>query len=222
MLRRIRSFFTRRKALKTKTISPDKLPELLHACYVNACSLYEEAKLLETNKKYPRAYFLASIALEELAKPPLMVNALYFDPEHHYAWKQLWSDFYSHEPKQRAIKNYGQTLFKSLANDAWEEFFSEHIPERAEFNNAKLSSLYVDFAQGRVMTPESQYPDAQSVAGLLKSLKGRLDAFKDLYSSLDKSKRFISSFEHMPIVLNGKPLKDAVIDDYTRRGKELR
>ncbi|WP_373951420.1 AbiV family abortive infection protein [Vibrio pomeroyi] len=40
--------------------------------YDNACELVEDAKILLSNSRYPRAYVLAHLATEEIAKLPII------------------------------------------------------------------------------------------------------------------------------------------------------
>src|SRR4029077_16818911 len=71
-------------------LTKEQVPALLHRYYCNARDLYDEASLLRDHKKYARAFFLCTMAFEELAKIPIALNALFLRPEDTRAWKGFW------------------------------------------------------------------------------------------------------------------------------------
>ena len=210
-----------RRLRPVKTISVEQLPELFHGCFVNASNLHTEASLLFKEGKFARAYYLAAVGLEELAKPPFMLNAQYFSERDYFAWKALWADFYSHSSKQGIIRNYGQTIMRTLAKSKSDSFARE-LPKQKKFDKRKLRSLYTDFTKGRVTTPHAEFATDAEAREILQSLKERLEGFADIYSSLKDAQRFVQRCVATEVTVDGKPFRERVRKLYTKRGRKMR
>ena len=97
-----------------------EVAEGLAACFANASSLLEDAFLLASHNRFPRALSLTILALEELAKIPDL-DKQYLDPESRdntTSWKEFWNRFVRHKPKQKMISAYGNTLRKQFGKPA--------------------------------------------------------------------------------------------------------
>ena len=73
-------------------LSLDETAEGLTACYLNGLSLLDDARLLATHGRIPRALSLTILALEELAKVPDM-DEQYVNPETRTddeSWSGFW------------------------------------------------------------------------------------------------------------------------------------
>jgi AbiV family abortive infection protein len=80
--------------------------------FQNASELVEGAKILFAAKRYARAFSLAVLSLEELAKPVWLLNAVFFEKGDQEAWRALWIVLRSHEAKQWVWSAYGKRLEK--------------------------------------------------------------------------------------------------------------
>src|SRR5438094_4326761 len=70
----------------------------------NAHELLDEAELLLSNEKYARAYALAHLASEEMAKLPMLVStAMNLLRGVEVDWKKFTSRFQKHETKIQGI-----------------------------------------------------------------------------------------------------------------------
>src|SRR5690349_5669061 len=81
------SIFKQSSKRKNTPLTKEQIATLLHFCFCNAKDLYEEAELLRENQKYARAFYLCCAALEELAKIPLALNAIFIPKEDRIAWR---------------------------------------------------------------------------------------------------------------------------------------
>jgi len=59
-----------------RSLTDEQISLGLHSCYCNARDLFEDAQLLLKNRRIARAFGLCVLCLEELAKIPLLINAV--------------------------------------------------------------------------------------------------------------------------------------------------
>ncbi len=59
----------------------------MHLCFRNAAELLQDAELLFRHKRYARAFSLTVLALEELAKPPLLLNGIFIESRDRKTWQ---------------------------------------------------------------------------------------------------------------------------------------
>lgn len=198
---------------KNKSISKKQVAALMHSCFSNAKELYEEALLLRKNKKYARAFYLCIASLEELAKVPLVLNALIIPREDQKAWNGFWKSFKSHKFKQNVWTYYGKTAYKMLGG---KKLYTEYISDRIRINELKLHSLYVDYVGGQIIIPnEIIKKNTKLVSEIFKITKVRINSFSKLHATHSYSEFFVKLFEmfskNFEIQKNGKNLKDLVI-----------
>jgi AbiV family abortive infection protein len=213
--------FLKKSSIKqNKALTTEQVATLLHFCYCNAKDLYEEADLLRKNGKYARAFFLCTLALEELAKIPLGLNALFLPPEDLQAWKGFWRAFNSHKIKLGSARVYGQGLLKILAKERWSSFYKKTIPEGLPLDELKLASMYVDCYDGVAARPNKMFTqDKGSVSSIFEIVKNRLAAFEEIHSTIDKSIRFVKASLKIPIKIDGHDVRDLIIAEYRKRSK---
>ncbi|MFJ6411914.1 AbiV family abortive infection protein [Terribacillus saccharophilus] len=130
----------------------DKLENAYITTYENAKELIEEAEILYESKKYARAYFLAQIAYEEIAKLPIIfqeASRAYFKETHD------WKVFYMR------LRNH---LSKNKMNLASETFYGfskaklSDIENRIEMmNRLKNGSLYSDLDGKQFIKPSDVF-----------------------------------------------------------------
>ena len=191
---------------QNKPITKEQVAVLIHFCFCNAQDLYEEAELLKKNKKFARGFYLCVSALEELAKIPIVLNALFLPPNDLKAWAGFWKRFNNHEVKQRAAKKYGQTFLKNM-----DKSYKDQIPDSLPINNLKWASLYVDCLDGHPIRPNKIFKnDNRHVSSIFKITKDRLEGLGRLHSTLDGSIRFVRITKETTIKMDGKDFKELV------------
>jgi len=87
---------------------------------------------------------LCTLALEEVAKLPIALNALFIPAEDKKAWVGFCKTFNIHKDKQNATSVYGQHILKENAQERCAKCYGDRIPEGVMLNEAKLASMYVD------------------------------------------------------------------------------
>jgi len=194
---------------QNKPITKEQVAVLMHFCFCNALDLYEEAELLKKNRKFARAFYLCIVALEELAKIPLALNAIFIPRSGQEAWINFWKIFNSHTRKQNAIRQYGQTF---LTRD---KFYRERIPEKLALNDWKLRSLYVDCWNGHPHRPNKIFKKNSGLISFVFSItKDRLKGLARLHSTLNGSIRVVRMFEEIPVKINGKDVKEVITSHF--------
>lgn len=148
----------------------------------NARELVEEAELLLSNERFARAYSLAHLASEEMAKIPMLVRAatdtlrgLEFD------WAKLDRRLRNHSAK------IGNVLFvdffhdPNTENDADIKRLSEDLKRTPDYNKLKNWSLYTDVIEGATLKP-SEVISVDLATAIVKVARGRLRFFEEVES----------------------------------------
>jgi len=200
---------------QNKPITKEQVAVLLHFCFCNALDLYNEAELLRKNRKYARAFYLCIVALEELAKIPLALNAVFLPKSDQGAWTNFWKMFNSHTIKQNAIRQYGQTF---LTRD---KFYLKRISEKFPVNKLKLASLYVDCLNGHPFRPNKIFnKESKSIASIFTVTKDRLRGLARLHSTFNGSIRVVRMAEEISVKINDKDFKKVILQSI-RDGRQL-
>jgi len=144
----------------------------------NARELVEEAELLLGKERYARAYALAHLACEEMAKIPMLVRAvtgalmgLEFD------WAKLERRLRSHRDKVTGILFIDYVVDPNMEDDADIERLREDLKRLPLYNKLKNWSLYTDLSEGVFHKP-SEVISEHLAAGLVKLARGRLTFFE--------------------------------------------
>ncbi|MBV6419604.1 MAG: hypothetical protein DAHOPDDO_00827 [Ignavibacteriaceae bacterium] len=137
--------------MSLENIPTENLLNGINKAFANADSLLSEARILEINEKWPRAYVLCQLALEELGKISLLFQ-LWIDKLNNKQidYKKLNGDFLSHLEKTRLSILSELALLKMYKGDAGDESINKII-EMEEYtlgrvndlNDLKKISLYV-------------------------------------------------------------------------------
>jgi hypothetical protein len=62
----------------------------MHLSFINAQELYEDALLLYRNERFGRTLSLLVLALEELGRIPVLLNAVSINRNDQKMWNELW------------------------------------------------------------------------------------------------------------------------------------
>ena len=174
-----------RKARFTGPLNADQITLGAHLSWSNAVSLLSEARLLAEQSRFARALSLTVIALEELAKPPLLWS---LDPaDDSAAWRAFWRAFSSHSPKQRAIGGYGH-LLEGIGHGPYDLFMTDAVVNALD--RIKQWGLYADCVDGSFQSPHSFSPEISAIVDFLFAIaEERADSFAQFHASVELSGR---------------------------------
>lgn len=118
-----------------------------HLCFINARSLVSDALILHAAARHERSTLLSLLAVEEAAKPALLLN-IFLARNHHRERRDAWLKFRQHDPK--AAWHWQMLLRRQDAP----ELTAEGAPsaeELARFASiTRLGVSYVDRLHGRL------------------------------------------------------------------------
>jgi AbiV family abortive infection protein len=137
----------------TRTCPPipprDDLLALYSATEENALALITDAETLVEAGRFPRAYALATLALEELGKGHLCLLAVVW-PE--IPPEEFWDDFRDH--KGKLARAYDYDAFRRPEPYGT---MTQHESKKKKFSSLgqsrKLNGLYVDYKRGKILRP---------------------------------------------------------------------
>lgn len=159
----------------------------MHLCYENARCLVEEASLLKRNGYSGRAFSLGVLALEELAKVPLLCETMYFKQDDKRQWRKFWEQFQSHKTKQMVWGYYGDLRD---ADYAYQNIVSSGSVGYLE--RLKQMGLYVGMFDGNWFLPNSYWKaNDHLVNWILAVASERVSDFAHIHGSLELSQRFL-------------------------------
>jgi AbiV family abortive infection protein len=172
-VRKVRHYLGQRLTIKQITALSDY-------CLQNASELVEEAKLLFSNKRYARSFFLSVLALEEASKRDILWQAIFLG-EDEKEWKEFWNKFLNHDIKITTMLWDHITVYSNKGKNTPREILSAHLREmkRAEGEAKEISSfkewaMYVDVIDGQPIMP-SQVVDRKFALTMLESAQKHLE-----------------------------------------------
>lgn len=132
-------------------LSLQQLDTGIDAVVANASSLIEEAELLMQSKFHARAYTLAHIAREELAKVTMFYSTgLRVLAGHVVDWKKLHKRLCNHKSKLTSDALLSLITTPGAADTLPIEIMLAGVNVRNDWKN---DSLYVGFSEGKFVTP---------------------------------------------------------------------
>lgn len=155
-----------------------------HLCWSNAVSLLADVRHLVAGGRPSRVLSLTVLALEELAKSPLLFELDSNDDAER--WKMFWTkEFSRHSPKQEAIGKYGKFLTKIGYGVYGLTLGSDTI---AALDALKQWGFYVDCVDDAFQSPEEFATRTVEVVDLLFAVaEERADSFAQFHSSPERS-----------------------------------
>lgn len=161
-------------------LSLDKIEQARMKILGNARELVEEAELLLSHSRFSRAYFLAHLAGEELAKLPMLVRAavenlvgLTVDQ------KKLGRRWSNHTSKMQGILINDYFLNPDMENNADIERLRSELERVSSFNDLKNHSMYVSVLDERFYQP-SEIISAELATGMVQLARRRLAFFEEV------------------------------------------
>ncbi len=161
-----------------------------HFCWSNAVSLLQDVRLLVTNSRLARALSLTVLALEELAKPPLLWALAPSDDSKR--WATFWKEqFLRHSPKQQMIGAYGDLLTAIGHNIYGFKMSPETV---GALDTLKQWGFYVDCVDMSFQSPDQFASDLAEIVDFLFAVaEERADSFGQFHVSVEQSLRV---YEH--------------------------
>ncbi len=164
-----------------KTLSLQEIEKLRVLVFDNAKELLEEANILFTKGKYARAYALAHLSSEELAKLPILATAgIDLANGATIDWKKLSVKLRSHEEKLKGLL-FIDFLGKGVNPTAKEiQVHKQSLSRVCLLNDLKNVSLYAGVYQDSLYKPSAAITEVLADQALTAA-RNRLE----LYSSIE-------------------------------------
>jgi AbiV family abortive infection protein len=146
------------------TLSLTKVDDLIDALHANAADLIGESSALLERGSFARAYALAHMAREELAKS-IMLQAAGFKvlTGATVDWRDLMRRFRNHEDKLRLEGVINATLMSALGQpDMGVEALKLAAGAAKYRSQRKNTALYVELAEGNVSIPSEEFTQHQA------------------------------------------------------------
>jgi len=182
----------------------------LTACYRNANSLLEDARILATHGRYARANTLTVIALEELGKIPDLFDVATNPQNHKHNWREFWKRFISHKPKQAKIINYGKGT-SILPQIPYSDFLPTNLEEK--LNVFKQRTLYVDFVDNVFRLPEHDSASLEKILDFLFAIaEERADSFASMHATVRLSEHFLLLMKQVNVRFQQDPDPSSLVE----------
>lgn len=163
-----------------KPLSINQIEEGCVKILENAEELIGDAELLLAKKRFARAYFLAHLACEELAKVPMLIGAAVdILSGRECDWLELHRRLHSHTEKIMGIIVVDYFTDKNIEKDPDVERLKEDIERTMDYKKLKEYSLYTGLIDDCFQKP-SELIDPDLATSLVKLARNRLDFFQAL------------------------------------------
>lgn len=155
--------------------SDNELKLLSIKAYENACELLEDAKILFSAKRYPRAYVLAHLATEELAKLPIIYGTrVRLHEKEKIDWKEFKFRLSNHQAKLRSIALFdymNDDLDLTTNRDV--ERYNRQLEFVKNFDLIKNLGLYSGYHENTPFKPSEQFFE-DNAKGMINLTQGRV------------------------------------------------
>jgi AbiV family abortive infection protein len=175
--------------------SDNELKLLSKKAYENSCELLEEAIILLNAKRYSRAYVLAHLASEELAKLPIIYGTrvrLY--EKETIDWKNFKKRLTNHQPKLRAIALFDYMSDEvDLVNNEDVKRYNRQLEFIKNHDLVKNLGLYSGYHENVVYKPSEQF-SAENAEAMINLTKGRILCLKEKWAGMIEGNITASKF----------------------------
>lgn len=163
----------------------------------NARELIEEAELLLANGRAARAYSLAHLACEELAKIPMFVDVISKTLRGcSVDWVRFNKRLHSHVEKFSMLPVMSFLVSQELGNDAATGRLREDLERIRDYSNIKNYGLYADLRDDKFLKPSEVISDDYAKL-MVKIALGFLDFFEKMeQATRGKSEEIVKSPEY--------------------------
>ncbi len=162
-----------------------RLAELSIAAARNARRQHREAAELVVLGRWPTAYVVAALGLEEVGKAHLCATALHMSPEmREQDLEGFWEIFYSHT-KKAAFARLPLSMVASAAVGNMEALWNELTAAASRVHDTKMRGLYVDVdVDGALLEPPTVITEDEARA-MVDELGNVLDSLLAAQISLE-------------------------------------
>lgn len=177
--------------LDTGPLSDHEIAVGMHLSFKNAQELHEEAHLLYRNQRLGRTLSLLVLALEELGRIPILLNAIYIGQDDIGTWKRFWAGLRRHALKQGVWTAYGKQLAEQGHPDAayFTTLPADYVPLLDRY---KQCGFYVTCFDGNFISPDMFAKfDKRKIESLFEIVGNRIKGFKELHSRSLDSYQFV-------------------------------
>lgn len=157
--------------------SDNELRQLSEKAFQNACDLFDESLLLFKGKHFPRAYVLAHLASEELAKVPIIYDArVRLKGKEEIDWRHFKKRITGHQAKLQSI-----VLFDYMNDDVdlirntGVERYNKQLDFIKKYDLLKNMGLYSGYHENTVFKPSELF-DSELTESMINLTKGRLES----------------------------------------------
>ncbi len=166
-----------------RALTKEQVAIFMHFCFCNAKDLCDDAEILRKSGKFARAIGLSILALEELAKIPLIFNALVIPKGDSSTWKEFWLGLRSHDLKQSVWKVYGNLFLQNIKGR-----YRYRIPANTSLEDLKWRAFYVDCVMGYALRPAKLFSSEKPIlASINRILEERVRNFGEMHSTFANS-----------------------------------
>jgi AbiV family abortive infection protein len=163
-----------------KPLSINEIEQARLKILENARELIDEAQLLLENRRFPRAYALAHLGCEELAKIPMLVRAATATAVgSRVDWHKLFKRLCSHSEKIKGFLVMDFVVSPEAEDDADTKRLLEDIKRMPDYNRLKNSALYAGLMDADFVKP-SELISSELAAALVKLARKRLGSSRKL------------------------------------------
>jgi len=153
----------------------------IYCCFDNSSELISDAELLFLHKRYPRAYCLAQLSLEEIGKAMMLYdlyNELLLGKRNEFDFKDFRRKFRSHKWKTFKGKKIGLRMFNVENDTELNHSVINLVSEinqngKGHYDALKNNSLYVSILNDKFSKPIDLYNES-TVSELLKEVKEKV------------------------------------------------
>ena len=165
--------------------SDNELKLLSIKAYENACELLEDAKILFSAKRFSRAYVLAHLATEELAKLPIIYGTrVRLNGNENIDWKKFKFRLSNHQAKLRSIAlfDYMNDDVDLIKNQDVERY-NRQLEFVKSFDLIKNLGLYSGYHENTPYKPSEQFLE-ENAESMINLTKGRILALNKKWAGM--------------------------------------
>ncbi|GGY58519.1 hypothetical protein GCM10011297_33970 [Bacterioplanes sanyensis] len=159
--------------------SDNELRQLSEKAFQNACELLDESLLLFNGKHFPRAYVLAHLASEELAKVPIIFGTrVQLKGKEKIDWRHFKKRLTGHQAKLRSIALFDYMNDEvDLIRNTDVGRYENQLEFIKKYDLLKNIGLYSGYYENTVFKPSEQF-DSELAESMINLTKGRLECLK--------------------------------------------
>ncbi|MEZ8130180.1 AbiV family abortive infection protein [Enterovibrio norvegicus] len=168
--------------------SDNELRQLSEKAYQNAGELLDESLLLFKADRFSRAYVLAHLATEELAKVPIIyATRVRMKGKEEIDWRHFKKRLTGHQAKLRSIAlfDYMNDEVDLVRNEDVERY-NKQLGFIKKYDLLKNMGLYSGYHENTVFKPSEQF-DSELALYMIKLTEGRLKCLKSRWSGMISS-----------------------------------